>query len=241
MDHYNYLHKPFDMNVIYEQLNSCKFKPESVEDNSMDKLGMEVVPSLTSIEGSSQKIFQHSSIFKSLALEAALMTTAEERTKAINRVFHTMSHLVSRNIVINILMSLIHWTFENGDVVTWKLDKLGFTDVSKIVNFIRILLIMNVWTDREYNENEILPNKLEKNILELLSNIIIALAEHYRPAYNYAISMPVQVSLFCILYMHLKKLCCERWDFGSLMHYLCVFKATRNFQFFGGPPVANNR
>lgn len=200
MDHYNYLDKPFDMDMIFEQLNSCKFKPESVEDNSMDKLGMEVVPSLTSFEGGSQKISQHSSIFKSLALEAALMTSAEERSKAINRVFHTMSHLVSRNIVINILMSLIHWTFESEDIVAWKLDMLGFTNVPKIVQFIRLLLIMNVWTDREYNENEMLPNKLEKNVLGLLSNIIIALAEHYRPAYNYAISIPVQVSLFCKLY-----------------------------------------
>lgn len=196
MDLYNHLDKPFDMNVIYEQLNSCKFKPESIEDNSMDKLGMEVVQSLTSIEDSYLNTSQHSSIFKSLALEAALMTSAEERTKAINRVLHTMSHLVSRNIVINILMSLIHWTFESGDIVAWKLDKLGFTNVPKIVQFIRLLLIMNVWTDREYNENEMLPNKLEKNILGLLSNIIIALAEHYRPAYNYAISIPVQVSLF---------------------------------------------
>jgi len=204
MDVYNHLDKPFDMNVIHEQLNSCKFKPASIEDNSMDKLGMEVVPSLTSIEGSYLKTSQHSSIFKSLALEAALMTSAEERTKAINRVFHTMSHLVSRNIVINILMSLIHWTFESGDIVTLKLDKLGFTNVPKIVQFIRLLLIMNVWSDREYNENEMLPNKSEKNILGLLSNIIITLAEHYRPAYNYAISIPVQVSLFCILWMHLR-------------------------------------
>lgn len=200
MDHYNYFDKPFDINMIYEQLNSCKFKPESVEDNNMDKLGMEVVPSIISFEGNSQKMSQNSSIFKSLALEATLMTSAEERTKAINRVFHTMSHIVSRNIVINILMSLIHWTFESEDKVAWKLDKLGFTNVPKIVRFIRLLLIMNVWTDREYNENEMLPNKLEKDVLGLLSNIIITLAEHYRPAYNYTISIPVQVSLFCILY-----------------------------------------
>ncbi|XP_027837521.2 probable E3 ubiquitin-protein ligase HERC1 [Aphis gossypii] len=194
MDHYNYLDEPFDMNLIYEKFNSCKFNPESVEDNNMDKLGMEVVPSLTSTEGSSSKLTQQLSILNlsSLSLEAALMTSAEERIKAINRVFHTMSHLASRNIVINILMSLIHWTFESDDIVVWKLDKLGFTNVPKIIQFIRLLLIMNVWTDGEYKENEILPKQLENNILGLLSNIIILLAEHYRPAYNYAISIPVQ-------------------------------------------------
>jgi len=207
MDHYNYLDEPFDMNLIYEKFNSCKFNPESVEDNNMDKLGMEVVPSLTSTEGSSSKITQQPSILNlsSLSLEAALMTSAEERIKAINRVFHTMSHLASRNIVINILMSLIHWTFESDDIVVWKLDKLGFTNVPKIIQFIRLLLIMNVWTDGEYKENEILPKQLENNILGLLSNIIISLAEHYRPAYNYAISIPVQVSLFFILYKYFKK------------------------------------
>jgi len=214
MDHCNYLDEPFDINMICEQLNHCKCKPESVEDNSMDNLGMEVVPSLTSIEGSFQKISQHSSIVKSLALEAALMTSAEERTKAINRVFHTMSHLVSRNIVINILMSLIHRKFESEDIVVWKLDKFGFTNVPKIFQFIRLLLIMNAWTDKEYNENEILPNKLEKNVIGLLSNIIITLAQHYRPAYNYAISIPVQVSLFCILCIHLKYLFSKIREYG---------------------------
>jgi len=218
MDHYNYFDKPFDMNLIYEQLNSCKFKPESVEDNSMDKLGMEVVPSLSSNEDSSSKISQHSSILNlsSLSLEAALMTSAEERIKAINRVFHTMSHLASRNIVINILMSLIHWTFESDDIVVWKLDKLGFTNVPKIVQFIRLLLIMNVWTDGEYKENEMLPNKVENKILGLLSNIIISLAEHYRPAYNYAISIPVQVSFFFILYKYFKELLIKRWVVGYI-------------------------
>lgn len=195
MDHYNYINKPFDMNMVHEQLNSCKFISDSVEDNTMDKLGMEIVPPLHTTEGNSSKIIQHSPIFKSLPLEAALMTSAEERLKAINRVFYTISHLESRNIVINILMSLINWTSETENKIAWKLDELGFTNVSKIVQFIRLLLITNVWTDREFTENEILPNVLEKNILELLSHTIISLAEHFRPAYNFAISIPVQVSI----------------------------------------------
>lgn len=196
MDHYNYIDKPFNIKVVHEQLNLCQFIPDSVEDNTMDKLGMEIVPSLPVVEESSSNMFQHSSIFKSLSLEAALMTSAEERTKAINKVLYTISHLESRNIVINVLMSLINWTFETENLVAWKLDKLGFTNVSKIVQFMRLLLIMNVWTDKEYKENEILPNILEKNILELLSHTIIILAEHFRPAYNFAISIPVQVSIF---------------------------------------------
>jgi len=215
MDYYNYHDTPFDMNLFNEQLNSCELTLESVEDNSMDKLGIEVVPSLPDIEGSSSKISQHSPIFKSLSLEAALMTSAEERTKATYRVFHTMSHLQSRNIVINILIPLINWTFESEEIVAWKLDKLGFTNVPKIVQLIRLLLIMNVWTDREYKENEMLPNKLEKNVLGLLSNIIIALAEHYRPAYNHAISIPVQVSLFYVLYIYLKELFNKILKLGS--------------------------
>lgn len=196
MDHFNYIDKPFDMNMIHEQLNACKVISDCIEDNMIDKLGMEIVPSLPNTEGSSSNMYQNSSISKSLSLEAALMSSAEERTKAISRVFYTISHLESRNIVINILISLTKWTFETEDIVVLKLDKLGFTNVSKIVEFIRLLLIMNVWTDREYKDNEILPNVLEKNILELLSHIIITLAEHFRPAYNFAISIPVQVSFF---------------------------------------------
>lgn len=194
MDHYNYLDKPFEMNAVHEQLNSCKFIPESVEDNTIDKLGMEIVPSLHMIEDGSN-MFQYSSLVKSLSLEAALMTTSEERSKAINRMFYTLSHLTSRNIVINILMSLMNWTFETEDIIAWKLDKLGFTNVFKTVQFMRLLLIMNIWTDREYKENEVLPNVIEKNVLELLSHTIVALAEHFRPAYNLAISLPVQVSI----------------------------------------------
>lgn len=199
MDHYNYIDKPFNINVVHEQLNLCQFISDSVEDDTMDKLGMEIVPSLPVAEGNSSNMFQHSSIFKSLSLEAALMTSAEERTKAINKVLYTISHLESRNIVINVLMSLINWTFETENLVAWKLDKLGFTNVSKIVQFMRLLLIMNVWTDSEYKENEILPNILEKNILELLSHTIVLLAEHFRPAYNFAVSIPVQVSIFYYL------------------------------------------
>lgn len=194
MDHYNYLDNPFDMNAVHEQLNSCQFISESVEDNTMDKLGMEIVPSLHITEDGSN-MFQYSSLIKSLSLEAALMTNSEERTKAINRMFYTISHLTSRNIVINILMSLMNWTFETEDIIAWKLDKLGFTNVSKIVQFVRLLLIMNIWTDREFKENEILPIMVEKNVLELLSHTIVALAEHFQPAYNLAISLPVQVSL----------------------------------------------
>lgn len=195
MDCYNFTDKPFDINTVYEQLNNCQFMPESIEDSYMDKLGTEIVPSLPVLECSSSNMFQQSYTFKSLALEAALMTSAEERTKAVNRVFYSVSHLTSRNIVINVLMSLINSTFETEDIVALKLDKLGFTNVSKIVNFIRLLLIINVWTDREYKENETLPNILEKNTLELLSHTIAALAEHFSPAYNLAITIPVQVSL----------------------------------------------
>jgi len=196
MDHYNYFEKPFDINLVHEQLNSCQFISDSVEDNTMDKLGMEIFPSLPIMDSNFSNTFQQSSIFKSLSLEAALMTSTEERIKAINRVFCTMSYLESRNIVINILMSLINWSFETEDIVAWKLDKLGFTNVSKIVKFIRLLLITNVWTEREYKENDILQNILEKDVLELLSHTIIALAEHFRPAYNFSISIPVQVSIF---------------------------------------------
>lgn len=196
MDHYNYLNKPFDMNAVHEQLNACQFRPESVEDNTMDKLGMEIVPSLHMTEDGSSTMVKYFSLMKSLTLEATLMTTSEDRSKAINRMFYTISHLTSRNIVINILMSLMNWTFETDDIIAWKLDKLGLTNVSKIVQFIRLLLIMNVWTNREYKENDILPNIIEKNVLELMSHSIIALAEHFRPAYNLAISLPVQVSIF---------------------------------------------
>lgn len=198
MDHYNYINKPFNLNVVHEQLNSCQFICECVEDNNMDKLGREIVPSLLVTDGSSLNMFQHSSIFKSLSLEAAIMTNSEERTNVINRMLYTISHLKSKNIVINILMSLINWTFETEDKVVWKLDELGFTNVSKIVQLIRLILIMNVWTDKEYKENEIWPNLLEKNVLELLSHIIVILAEHFRQAYNFAISIPVQVSIFII-------------------------------------------
>lgn len=204
MDHYNYIDKPFDLNGVHEQLNSCPFIFDSVEDNTMDKLGMEIIPSLPITEGSSSNMFQHSSIFKSLSLEAALMTSSEDRTKAINKVLYTISHLESRNIVINVLMSLVNWTFETEDLIAWKLDKLGFTNVSKIVQFMRLLLVMNVWTDREYKENEILPNIREKNVLELFSHTIVILAEHFRPAYNFAISIPVQVNILnklCIKYV----------------------------------------
>lgn len=195
MNYYNYINRPFDMKVVNEQLDSCKFISDSVEDNSMDKLGLEIVPSLPNTEGNSSNILQHSPMFKSLSLEAALMTTAEDRIKAINRMFFTISHLESKNIVINILMSLMNWTFETEDLVVWKLEKLGFIDVSKIVNLIRLILIMNVWTDREYKENEILPNILEKNVLELLSYTIVKLAEHYQPAYKCAIAIPSRVSI----------------------------------------------
>lgn len=194
MDHLNYIDKPFDMNVVHEQLNACKVISDCIEDNTIDKLGMDIVPSLPNTKGNSSNMYQRSSVFKLLSLEAALMTSTEERTKAISRVFYTISHIESKNIVINILMSLINWTFETEDIVVLKLDKLGFTNVCKIVQFIRLLLVMNVWTDREYKENEILPNVLEKNVLELLSHIIVALAEHFRPAYNFALSIPVQVS-----------------------------------------------
>lgn len=206
MDHYNYIDKPFDINCIHEQLNSCRFISDSVEDSTMDNLGMEIIPSLPVTESSFSNNFQHSSIFKSLSLEAALMTSTEDRIKAINKVFYTISHLETRSIVINILMSLINWTFETEDIVAWKLDKLGFINVSKIVQFIRLLLIMNVWTDREYKENEIFPNILEKNILEFLSHIIIVLAEHFRPAYNFSISIPVQVSMYIYIYIKYHKL-----------------------------------
>lgn len=199
MDNCNYLNKPFDMNAIHEHLNTCRFIPVSVEDNTMDKLGMEIAPSHHLTEDGSSNMFQHSSLIKSLSLEAALMTSSEERTKAINRMFYTISHLKSRNIVINILMSLMNWTFETEDFIAWKLDKLGFTNVSKIVQFQRLLLIMNIWTDREYKENAFLPITVEKNVLELLSHVIVSLAEHFRPAYNLAISLPVQVSIFSIL------------------------------------------
>lgn len=198
MDHYNYVNKPFDMNLVHEQLNSCHFISDSVEDNTMDKLGIEICKPISINEGNSSNLFQHSAIFKSLALEAALMTCSEDRTKAISRVFYTMSHLLSRNIVIKILMSLTNWAFEEQteEKIVCKLDELGFTNVSKIVQFIRLLLIMNVWPDREFKENEIGVNLLEQNVLELLSRTIVLLAEHFRPAYNSVISIPVQVSIF---------------------------------------------
>lgn len=202
MDYYNYINRPFDMKLVNEHLDSCKFISDSVEDDSMDKLGMEIVPSLPNTEGNSSNILQHSPMFKSLPLEATLMTTTEERIKAINRMFYTISHLTSKNIVINILMSLMNWNFENEDLVIWKLEKLGITDVSKIVNFIRLILIMDVWTDREYKENEVLPNILEKNVLELLSFTIISLAEHYQPAYKLAIAIPSRVSIFKVFYLN---------------------------------------
>lgn len=200
MDYYDYINRPFDMKAVNEQLDSCKFISDCVEDNSMDKLGMEIVPSLPNTESNSSNIIQHSLIFKSLSLEAALMTTTEERIKAIYKMFYTISHLECKNIVINILMSLMNWTFETEDLIVWKLEKIGVTDVSKIVKFIRLILIMDVWTDREYKENEVLPNILEKNVLELLSYTIVSLAEHYRPAYNLAIAIPSRVSIFKILY-----------------------------------------
>ncbi|XP_025408544.1 probable E3 ubiquitin-protein ligase HERC1 isoform X2 [Sipha flava] len=190
MDYYNYINRPFDMKSINEHLDSCKFISDCVEDNSMDKLGMEIVPSLPNTEGNSSNILQHSPMFKSLPLEATLMSTTEERIKAINRMFYTISYLASKNIVINILMSLMNWTFESEDLVVWKLEKLGIIDVSKIVNFTRLILIMDVWTDREYKESEVLPNIIEKNVLELLSLTIVSLAEHYRPAYKLAIAIP---------------------------------------------------
>lgn len=198
MDHYNHIDKPFDLNVVHEQLNVCQFVPESVEDDSMDKLGMEIIPSLSTTEDSPSNMTQHSYILKSLALEAALMTSVEEQTKSIKRVFYTMSHLESRNIIINILTSLINSTLETENIIAWKLDRLGFTNVPKIVEFLRLLLIMNVWTDKEYKENEISSNIIEKNVLGLLSHIMVALAEHFKPAYNFAISIPVQVSI-CIV------------------------------------------
>lgn len=201
MDRYNYIDKPFNLNMIYEQLNSCRFIPETVDNNNMDKLGREIVPSLLVTDGNSLNMFEHSSIFKSLSLEAALITNSEERTNVINRMFYTISHLESKNIVIHILMSLINWTFDTEEKVVWKLDELGFTNVSKIVQLIRIILIMNVWTDKEYKENEIWPNLLEKNILELLSHIIVVLAEHFKQAYNFAISIPVQVSILNMYYV----------------------------------------
>lgn len=195
MDHYNYVDKPFDLSMVHEQLNSCQFISDSVEDNTIDQLGMEIVPPLSVSDTNNSDTCSQSPIFKSLTLEAALMTNAEERTKAINRVFYTVSHLESRSIVINTLMSLINWTFETEDIVAWKLDELGFTNVSKIVHFIRLILIMNVWNDKEYNEAEISSTVIEKNVLGLLSHTIVALAEHYRPAYNFAITIPVQVSI----------------------------------------------
>lgn len=201
MDHYHYIDRPFNLNAVYEQLNSCQFMFESIEDNNMDKLGRNIVPSFPVTEGSSLNMLQHSSVFKSLSLETALMTNSEERSNVINRMFYTISHLESRNIVINILMSLINSKFETEDKVVWKLDELGFTNVPKIVQLIRLLIIMNVWTNKEYKENEILPDLLEKNVLELLSQIIVALAEHFQLAYNYAISIPVQVSIFNIYNM----------------------------------------
>ncbi|VVC31643.1 Hypothetical protein CINCED_3A017272 [Cinara cedri] len=194
MDHYNYINKPFDMNLVHEQLNSCHFISDSVEDNTMDKLGMETCKPVSINEGNSSNLFQHSAIFKSLSLEAVLMTSSEERTKAISRVFYTISHLLSRNIVIKILMSLTNWTLEEQteEKFVWKLDELGFTNVSKIVQFIRLILIMNVWTEREFKESEIGANLLEQNVLEVLSRTIVSLAEHYQPAFNFAISIPVQ-------------------------------------------------
>lgn len=203
MDHYNHTDKPFNLNSVHEQLNLCQFIPESVEDYAMDKLGMEIVPALPISEDSFSSTNQHSYIFKSLSLEAALMTSTEERTRSINRVYHTMSHLESRNIVLSILMSLMSSSLETEDMVAWKLDMLGFTSVPKIMEFIKLLLIMNVWTDREYNGNDILPNVVEKNVLELLSHTIVTLAEHFRPAYNFAISIPVQVSMFIIQFMNI--------------------------------------
>lgn len=207
MDHYNYVNKPFDMIVVHEQLNCCHFLSDSVDDDTMDKLGMEICKPVSNNEDNFSNLFQDSAIFKSLSLEAALMTSSEERTKAISRVFYTISHLLSRNIIIKILMSLTNWTFEEEteEKIVWKLDELGFTNVSKIVQFIRLLLIMNVWTDREFKENEIRANLLEHNVLELLSNTIVSLAEHFRPAYNFLISIPVQVRIF-IAYTNLENI-----------------------------------
>lgn len=201
MDHYNHTDKPLNLKSAHEQLNLCQFIPRSVEDCTMDKLGMEIVPALPISEDSFSSTNQHSYIFKSLSLEAALMTSAEERTRSIIRVYHTMSHLESRHIVLSILRSLMNSSLETEDMVAWKLDMLGFTSVPKIIEFIKLLLIMNVWTDREYNDNEILSNVVEKNVLELLSHTIVTLAEHFRPAYNFAISIPVQVSI--LLYMYI--------------------------------------
>lgn len=194
MNHCNYYDKPFNLDSIYEQLNSCQFISDSVEDNSMDQLGIEIVPPLpTNESNSNDNIFQNSPIFKSLSLEVALMTNTEDRCKTINRMLHTMLHLGSRNIVLNTLMSLIKWSFETEDVVIWKLDELGLTNVSKIVQFLRLLLILNTWTEREYKENQMLPNILEKNIFELLSRIIITLADNFQPSYSLTISIIVQV------------------------------------------------
>lgn len=230
MDHYNYINKPFDLNVVHEQLNSCQFISVSVEDKTMDQLGMEIVPPLPINESSTPFMFQHSSIFKSLSLEAALMTIAEERTKAIYRVYYTVSHLESRNIVINTLMSLINGTFETEDLIALKLDDLGFTNVSKIVHFMRLLLIMNVWSDREYNEVEILQNIIEKNVLGLLSHIIAALAEHFRPAYNYAISIPVQVSIFILLVKQkINQIINYRWH--NLAYIFILLNTNNNIKF----------
>lgn len=193
MDYYNHIDKPFDLNTVHEQLNLCQFKPQSVDDFTMDKLGMEVVSAFPISEDSFSSTNQHSYVFKSLFLEAALMTSADERTKSINRVYHTMLHLESKSIVINMLMSIMNSSLETEEIA-WKLDMVGFTSVSKIMEFIKLLLIMNVWTDREYNDNEILTNVVEKSVLELLSHTIVTLAEHFRPAFNFAISLPVQVS-----------------------------------------------
>lgn len=198
MDHYNHTNKPFNLNAVYDQLNLCQFKPECVEDFTMDKLGMEIVPAIPFSEDSSSSTNQHSYILKSLSLEAALMTSAKERTKSINRVYYTMSHLESKNIVINILMSLMNSSLETGGIIAWKLNMLGFTNVPKIVEFIKLLLIMNVWTDREFKDNAIFSNVIEKNVLELFTHIIITLAEHFQPAYNFAISIPVQVSMLIV-------------------------------------------